>query len=157
VRTVRLTESWVHPTKVWIPFRHILGCSVVAAARPSPSAGEAQTEVAAQVALRFLHDRPGWRSATGYFADQGPLEDRIDPLAVRTAGFGSDIEVQLVFEHRSFPGRLFGLRSGPVWTEERQRGSRFTVRPDPEAIGIAFGNWAEDFPCVYGLEVNAMP
>lgn len=103
------------------------------------------TEAVAQATLRFLQHRPGWKTATGLFAARGPFEDRIDPVAVRAVGEGAASEVEVVFEHRAFHGRLFGLRSGPLRPDES----------DPDEVGVEFGSWAEDFPFLYGLEAVA--
>jgi hypothetical protein len=87
---------------------------------------------------------------TGRLAPDGPLEDSIDAVEVRVDGDDAEAGLAIVFRHRAYPARVFGLRTGALWKPTADGGSLC----DPAALEEEAGyiaTWAEDYPFLQGL------
>jgi hypothetical protein len=87
---------------------------------------------------------------TGRVADNGPLEDLIQPSDIRIRGRGAEAEVEIVFKHRAYPELLFGLRSGPLWTSGDD-GEPWFDPDDVEDAAAYLSSWAQDYAFLRGL------
>src|SRR5580700_9041908 len=83
---------------------------------------------------------PGVRSS-GRVAPDGPLEDHIQLVDVRTSGEGAAAGLEIVFEHRAFPGRRFGLRTGALWLPLDDQGGPCDPE-DPKDSAEQIASWA---------------
>jgi hypothetical protein len=98
--------------------------------------------------------RQPWEGASGYVAEGGPLVDWIEAVEVRTAGDDAAGEVVIIFKHPAFPGRLFGLRSGALWTPLTGDAVPWNEASDVLDVGLGLAMWAQDFGFLHGPPVD---
>lgn len=115
------------------------------------------SEETAAAVRDWLKQRPPGQGQGGRLPGPGPLEDAIHLIEVRVRGHGQDADFEIVFEHRAFPGKRFGLRTGPLWRPLPGDADSWLDREEPQRNGFRLGSWAEDFPTLDGLPSDQAP